>query len=284
MRFLDSSSAPIVVSFHTPDEYYREAAARLRNDCESLGLEHDIVQIEKGPDEDWLAICRRKVPFYLAMQRKHMRPILWLDADTRIARPLEALHGATCDIAGFLRGTRYLRDFDPLAAPRFFAPYALFFNCTSRARAFLELMNALETSSTVAASDDFFLQEAWRTHEQQLSVMVLPPELVGSTWPLEGSEALYLGISGNASVHKQHAEQHPVPLFEASRRKAVLLYEAARARRAGDNAVALCLYRRALEAGERDDALAAKIERLMRRMGLLPEADEFIKRYRGSES
>jgi hypothetical protein len=93
------------------------------------------------------------------MQRKHHRPIFWLDVDSRLRTLPSVLDGATCDVAGFLRGFRYLRDFDPVALPRFFAPFALFFNYTPRATAFLELLAAISEESLSDVSDAFLLQD-----------------------------------------------------------------------------------------------------------------------------
>ena len=155
---------------------------------------------------------------------------------------------ATCDVAGFLRGWRYLRDFDPVAVPRFFAPFALFFNYTPRATAFLELLASIAGQSPNDVSDDFILQEAWLRHQQQLSVMVLPPDLVGHEWPLREDQAIYVGISGNVSQFKGKARQHTADLFDAARRKAVLMKEADAALKSGRDDDALVLFRHALAA------------------------------------
>ena len=208
-----------------------------------------------------VGVSRRSV---LEMQRKHRRPILWLDVDSRLRMLPTALDGATCDIAGFLRGFRYLRDFDPVAVPRFFAPFALYFNYTPRATAFLELLASIAEESPDDVSDDFLLQEAWLRHQQQLSVMVLPPDLVGHEWPLQGEQAIYVGISGNVSQFKGKAKQHTADLFDAARRKAVLMKEAEAALKSGRDDDAVVLFKHALAAVP-DDALAAKIGRLIKR-------------------
>jgi hypothetical protein len=257
-------SAPIVVSLFSGEQYYREAEQRLRNDCTRVGIDYDIVALEARPAQDWIDICRRKVPFYLEMHHKHQRPILWLDVDSRLAARPAILDGAACDVAGFLRGLRYLRDFDPQALPRFFSPFALYFSYTPRVTAFLELMAQIESSYDGSATDDFFLHEAWKQHKDQLSVMVLPPYLVGREWPLTGEQAIYVGISGNVSKFKDQAEQHVAEALAPERRKLVLLHEAENARREGDIAGAILLYRRALAIAP-DEALAQKIERLARR-------------------
>jgi len=270
---------PVVVSFCHGGTYYQEAAGYLRQDCERIGLDHDIVELESQGVEDWIAACRRKVSFYLEMHRKHQRPILWLDVDSRLAKRPDIFDGAMCDIAGFLRGFRYLRDFDPQSSRRFFAPFALYFNTTPRATAFLELMADLERRYEGAATDDFFLQEAWRQHRQQLSVLVLPPDLVGHEWPLRDGQTIYVGISGNVSKYKDQVQQHSAPIFAPAHRKVVLLHEASHALKAGQTDDGLLLYRRALAASP-DDELAEKIARLMRRAGRLTDAESFLRTYR----
>jgi hypothetical protein len=272
--------APTIVSFYGGDRLYHAAADRLRGDCRALDLDHDIRQLPADMDQSWLEICRRKPAFYLAMHREHRRPILWLDVDSRIRMLPTALDGATCDIAGFLRGFRYLRDFDPVAVPRFFAPFALYFNYTPRATAFLELLATIAAESPNDVSDDFLLQEAWLRHDQQLSVMVLPPDLVSHEWPLQGDQAIYVGISGNVSQFKGKAQQHTADLFDAARRKAVLMKEAEAALKSGRDDDALVLFRHAL-AAVRDDALAERIGRLLKRRHGVEEAQRFLREYAG---
>jgi hypothetical protein len=258
------SSSPVLVSFYSNDSYYQQAADNLRADCLRVGLDCDIEQLDGPPDQSWPDICRRKVPYLLEKHRKHARAILWLDVDSRLAGRPDIFDGATCDMAGFLRGRRYLRGFDPLALPRFFAPFALYFNATPAAAAFLELMSELERRYSGPATDDFFLQEAWAQHRHQLSVMILPPDLVGDTWPLRDRQVIHVGISGNAGRYKELTRQHVAEELAPLRRKAVLLHEADSARRAGQNADALLLYRHALAVTPDDEALADRIARLSR--------------------
>jgi hypothetical protein len=257
-------SKPLLVSFHTPDDYYRSAAELLRADCSHFGVDHDIVEIEKRPTDTWIDICRRKIPFCRDMQQRHRRPILWLDVDSRLLQPLDVFSGATCDIGMFLRGFRYLRDFDPLVVPRFFAPFALYFNATPRAESFLNLMADIERTHSASATDDYFIHEAWKRHSNQLSVMILPPDLVAHELPAARQQLLYVGISGNVAKFKTQAQQHDADLFTPDRIKAVLLRQAELARHEGDLHTALALYRRC-HALDPSEALGTKIEQLIRR-------------------
>jgi hypothetical protein len=280
----ESQGAPVVISFYCGDAYYHAAADRLRDDCARLDFDHDIVEIVKKPSETWVDICRRKVGFYLEMHRKHRRPIWWLDVDSRLSRRPAALETATCDMAGFLRGLRYLRGFEPSRLPRFFSPFALYFNQTPAATEFLELMVEIERSHEGAATDDYFLQEAWATHEQEMSVLILPPSIVGRQWPLEPHQSIYVGISGNVSSFKNQVQQHVAPAVTPMGRKTALMSEAAAAVGAGELSVAELLYGRALALGDRDDDLANKIARVIRRDGRLSDAVAFLQRYQSKHS
>lgn len=273
--------SPVVISFYCGAQYYYDAAEQLREDCAKWGLESDIVEIEKRPEENWIDICRRKIPFYLEMLRKHQRPVMWIDVDSRIVKFPHLLDGATCDIAGFLRQLKYISGFDPYASARFFMPCVLYFNYTPRTIAFLEFMAKLERESQVAATDDFFLQEAWEKFDQQLSVMLIPPELSGSR--LASPEQVFVyGSSGNVSEFRGKAQQHVAAIQTPARRKAILLHEAVEAGKAKKTKDALFFYRKALDLDRTDDALAHKIARMLRREGKLKQALVFLRRHQGT--
>jgi hypothetical protein len=273
------NSAPVVISFYCGDRYYYDAAERLRNDCVRLDLDHDIVELPQAPGETWLEICRKKVPFYLHMQRKYDRAVLWMDVDCRLLHRPAFLDNARCDVAGYLRGFKYLRGFDPMVRARFFQPSILYFNNTPRGRAFLECMAQLEATSDVAATDDYFLQEAWEKFEGQLSLLLLPPEQVSFEWPATDGQTFYFGRSGNVAEFKSKAQQHEADLYTPERRKAVLVHEAVEAGKAKRPAEALFLLRRASALDPTDEALAYRIARLLRRQGKLKAALITLRRY-----
>jgi hypothetical protein len=255
-------AGPVIVSFFTASSYYRDAAERLRQDCARVGLDHDISAFPVGENESWARICRKKVPFYLAMQKKHRRPILWLDVDTRLAKAPGFLIDAHCDLAGFLRGFSYVRDFDPAIVPRFFAPFALYFNYSPAGCAFLELMAELECNEVAEATDDYFLEEAWRRHCRQLLVTILPPELVGRSWPLNPPEIFGVGISGNVSRFRAQVKQHDQGFLGVSRQAAALALVGRRALLAGREIDALTYFRAAYEFAPDDPDLAARVQSL----------------------
>lgn len=277
-------NSPIVISFYSGDQYYYDAADRLRADCAALGLESDIIEIKKLPEETWLDLCRRKIPFYLQMQRKHKRPILWIDVDCRILRRPYFLENLSCDLALYLRNFKYIRGFDPMAFARFIQPSILLFNYTPRTCAFLELMAKLEEESKLPGSDDYYLQEAWEKFEEQLSLLLLPPETVSFKFPALGEATFYFGESGNVKEFRGQAEQHKVNLFTPARRKAVFLHEAAELGKQKKAKEAFRMLRSAFQIDRSDEILAYRMARWLRRNGKLKAALNFLSRFEGSDS
>jgi len=281
---MNPKSYPVVISFYCGDKYYYDAADRLRGDCERLGLDCDIIELQKAPEETWLEICRKKIQFYRGMQRKHDRPVLWVDVDCRIQKLPRMFADGQFDLGGFLRGFKYVRGFDPMAMSRFFQPSILYFNNTNKCRDFLDFMAELEQSSTAAATDDYFLQEAWERFEPQLSLLLLPPSEVSFEWPVQGEQTFYFGSSGNVAEFKGKAQQHDVDLYTPARRKAVFLREALEAGKAKKPMQALSMLKKAFDLDPQDEQLAYRIARLMRREGRLKGALVFLRRFQGESS
>jgi hypothetical protein len=264
---------PVVVSFHTGGDYYDRAAQQLRSDCVGLGIDHDIRKLDAGPTPYWAAACRRKIGFYLDMLQEHRRPILWLDVDTRIGHWPGPLRGCRADMAAFMRGLRYLRDFDPIRMPRFFSPFALYFNDSAPALAFVRQMVELEAAEVGPATDDYFLEEAWRRHDLQLSMLILPPTLIGHDWPLAEDQMFQVGISGNVARFKSQVKQHEEGRLGPAHRAALFMDTAVRLCRQGRDLQATMLLELAVEASPQDQEIGRRAGALRLRLsGLKPSA------------
>jgi hypothetical protein len=274
---------PVVVSFYGGAAYYYGAAEKLEADCAQHCIDCDIVELALDEGESWPQICRRKIPFYREMQRKHRRPILWMDADCRLLRRPDFLRGGPADFGAFLRGFRYLRGFDPVALPRFFQPSILYFNHTPEAAAFLDLMCDLETASDASATDDYFLQEAWLRHQAELRLLIIPPLFVTFDLPAQGGEFFHFGRSGQVSRFKDVTLQHEADLLSRERRKSLLLHEASLLAKTGRVSDAIVLLRLAREVDPGDENLAYREARLLRREGRLFTALLRLRRFQGKE-
>jgi len=261
---------PTVVSFYSGAEYYHRAAAALIEDCVRLGLRHDIVHLEKPDELDWSDICRLKIPFYEYMLDKHPKGILWVDVDTRILRP--PLHvfgpapvasaGLGYDFGAFPRNFKSFREFDPALFGRRFHPGFLHFTGTKRCRAFVDHLAMLERTSTINGTDDYFLEEAFRSFEPGLGIHLFSHDLVSFS-PDEAdrnTRAVFLhGASGNVGAFVDKVEQHHAEAFTLGRDRATLIrhFRLAVKRARRDEAEAILRAALRLDPAHKDTALIA---------------------------
>ncbi len=88
---------PLIVSYYTPDTAYETNAMALLEDVRRFNLE---ARVEPRPARNsWVENCALKAGFIRDMHRQERRPLLWLDADARLRRPLHELNGVTADLA-----------------------------------------------------------------------------------------------------------------------------------------------------------------------------------------
>ncbi|MFC7402697.1 polysaccharide pyruvyl transferase family protein [Citricoccus sp. GCM10030269] len=251
---------PTLVSFYAGGQYYYDAAAALRRDCERLGMPHHIEELSEDL-RDWGAITRLKIAFYRRMHER-FGAILWVDVDTRLVRLPERLRGCTFDLVGFAGRYRYIRDYDPFQVARFWIPSFLFFGATPEARRFLDLMVAIEQQTTESVTDDYVLQEAWARHDTPLAVGLLPPGLVARpSDPLNDHHVFVHGDSGNVSAFKSGLVQHDKIGDSPAVRSQVLGMEAIDAMKERNRPLALELAKRALAVAPHNAEAAVRLSR-----------------------
>jgi len=101
-----SRSHPLIVSYYTPGTAYETSAMALRDDATRLGLS---CRIEPRPARgSWVENCAQKARFIRELHLQEQRPLLWLDADSRLRRPLHVLEDSAADLAvARLRGWEF---------------------------------------------------------------------------------------------------------------------------------------------------------------------------------
>lgn len=78
------SEYPLIISFYTDDWEYPLHAARLRAECEALGLRY---RIERKPTTgSYLKNCCIKPSFILECLKDEQGPVLWIDVDGSIVQ------------------------------------------------------------------------------------------------------------------------------------------------------------------------------------------------------
>ncbi|MEK8031846.1 polysaccharide pyruvyl transferase family protein [Ideonella sp. DXS29W] len=266
-----------LVSFAYGGDYYHESAKSLRADCEALGVASHIVRADLPAGTTWIDACRHKVRFIAECRRMLDTPLWWVDVDCRLRKPLPGL-GDGVDLGFFLRGFRDLRQFDPVALPRFIQPSILYFGRGESAQVFIDRMLALEEKHSGSATDDWFLHEAWVGMPSVPSTFVMPPSWIQVDSECAPQAIFDFGRSGNATEFKGRAEQHQVELWSAPRRKSLFMREASEAMRKDNATEAKFFLRKALDADPIDENLAYRVARGWLHDGRRDEAERVLTR------
>lgn len=266
---------PLLISFAYGDDYYHQAADRLRDDCSRLGVACCIERPSLPAGTTWIDACRHKVRFLAQCRARFDRPLWWVDVDSRLLRPLPRL-GDAVDMGFFLRGFRDFRRFDPVALPRTAQPSILYFGATPAARDFIERMAARERDHVGAATDDWFLQEAWSALPEAPAVAVFPPAWVRLDDAEAPAAVFEFGRSGHAAEFKGQAAQHEIELFSPPRRKALFMSEVSQALKDGRGSEATFFLRKAQQVDPLDESLAWRVARGWLRDGRPEEAERVL--------
>jgi len=213
----------VVCSFYTDDDYYRAAAARLTSDLDRLGVHHVIELLDKAPGEQWPDICRKKIAFVARVCEQFPDArVFWSDVDCSLRELPAFVRDFSGDFIGFQRG------FDsPLAIgygsrSRFWEPSFFGVNATPGGRALIEEAARLERTLTLRATDDYFLEEAWRGLAAGLSFQVIPSVLSSRSTAAAPDAFFVFGASGKVSEFKGSVVQHtPVRGYRRSVRRAL---------------------------------------------------------------
>ena len=209
---MSSNSNVIVCSFYTADDYYRAHGERLAKNLESLGVEYVLREIEKQEGEDWADICRKKVPFLAEVCAANPdKKVFWMDVDCMILEMPDYIFNSTADIVGFQRGYSSPLNIGYDRRARFWEPSFWGVNTTPLARKMIADAAAIEKISTVKATDDFFMEEAWRANCDNMTFQMIPSNAVvgmGTTGEDSRGAFFKFGSSGNVAEFKGKVEQH----------------------------------------------------------------------------
>ncbi|NBT47409.1 MAG: hypothetical protein EBT07_06250 [Actinobacteria bacterium] len=202
----------VVCSFYTADEYYRAHGDRLAKNLEELGVEYVLREIEKKEGEDWADICRKKVPFLAEVCQMHPdKKVFWMDVDCILLELPEYVFNSTADIIGFQRGYSSPLTIGYDKRARFWEPSFWGVNNTKLARKMIADAAEIEKTSTVKATDDYFMEEAWRANCDNMTFQFIPSNAVvglGVTGENSMGAFFKFGSSGNVENFKGKVEQH----------------------------------------------------------------------------
>ncbi len=216
----------VICSFHTTDEYYAGHARELRAQLESLGLAHELLEVDRQETEDWADVTRRKIGFIRdACQQHPDAMVLWIDVDCRITHLPDYVRDSTADIVGFQRSFRSPLQIGYQNRTRFWEPSFWGVNATPQGRKLIDDAFALEQRSDIRATDDYFLEEAWRANAHDLTFQMIPSTGVvrrsTGSGPASRESFFVFGSSGNVAHYKDKVAQHPSQAATGSRKKAL---------------------------------------------------------------
>ena len=221
-------SQPIICSFFSDDEYYRMHGMELRENLEALGAEFVVEEIHKEPDQDWIDICRKKVPFlHRVCQENPTKKIFWMDVDCRLLEIPEFIVDSTADIVGFQRGFSEAMSIGYRNRSRFWEPCFWGVGTSDSARKMISDAYESESNLNIRATDDYFFEEGWRANANNLTFQVIPSACVVGKRSAQTTHSAFFafGTSGNVEMYKGMAAQHEknTPKETSMRKKLVAL-------------------------------------------------------------
>lgn len=203
----------VICSFYTPDEYYAGHAKELRAQLEELGVGYELLEVQKREGEDWADVTRRKIRFIKEICDKfpeHM--VFWIDVDCRITHLPDYVSNSSADIIGFQRSFGSPLQIGYQNRSRFWEPSFWGVNATVQGRKLIADALELDERATIKATDDYFLEEAWRANAKKLTFQIIPATAIVRPRKLEepGSRKSFFvfGSSGNVAEFKDKVVQH----------------------------------------------------------------------------
>ena len=209
---MSSNQNVVICSFYTADDYYRAHGERLAKNLDELGLKYVLREIEKQEGEDWADICRKKVGFLADVCAEHPdKKVFWIDVDCSLLELPEYISNSTADIIGFQRGYSSPSSIGYHRRTRFWEPSFWGVNTTPLARKMIAEAHELEKTSTLKATDDYFMEEAWRANCDNMTFQIIPSNaVIGKGSPNADSAAAFFnfGASGNVAHFRGKVQQH----------------------------------------------------------------------------
>ena len=175
-------------------------------------MKYVLREIQKQEGEDWADICRKKVGFLADVCAEYPdKKVFWMDVDCILLELPEYIFNSTADIIGFQRGYSSPLSIGYDRRARFWEPSFWGINTSKLARKMITEAYELEKISTIKATDDYFMEEAWRANCDNMTFQMIPSNAVvgmGSTNADSTGAFFKFGSSGNVDEFRGKVEQH----------------------------------------------------------------------------
>ena len=214
-KIFGETEETLVYSFYTEDEYYEKKACELAQSLTELKVSHriDVLKIIDS-NVNWVSICRKKIEIFQQVCNEYpQKKIFWIDVDCSIRKFPKYVRDFSADIIGFYRGFESPLKIGYRWKARFWEPCFFGVNNTVAARDFIAYAAKLETEYEGLATDDYFLEEAWRNKCKYLSFQIIPSIEKYRKDCCFGSAFFVSGSSGKVDEYRGVVATHD-PIYE----------------------------------------------------------------------
>ncbi|MDA8927253.1 polysaccharide pyruvyl transferase family protein [Aquiluna sp.] len=138
--------------------------------------------------------------------------VFWIDVDCRITHLPDYIANSSADLIGFQRSFGAPIQIGYHNRTRFWEPSFWGVNATGQGRKLINDAHELEKRAEIKATDDYFLEEAWRANSRLLTFQMIPTTAImrdrGMTEPGQHPAFFSFGSSGNVADFKDKVVQH----------------------------------------------------------------------------
>lgn len=187
-----SSEKLMVISYYTPDPYYKELGESLRKSCEKYGVDNAIAELPSRGE--WIKNINLSPGYINDCMMKYNRPLLWIDADSVLIQFPNLFRSKPDDCDMVLRVPTNKRE-------RMWTVGVMYINNTTMSKAFLKRWAALteKDKGNGLCSDEYYFDRTWREMGHLMKVYSMPGEYTFTTKKSPGC-VIKDGLSGNASA------------------------------------------------------------------------------------
>lgn len=142
---------PLIISAYSNDHYYQQASESFSAGLAKYNIEHKLFSFsDKG---NWHANCRMKASIIHEALNSTKKPILWIDVDALILKPIDLIIPKTVDMMGIRQAW---------GPKRTWCVGTLAFNYSENSLQFIEdWKNKCEAAT--GGTDEQYMEEAWQS-------------------------------------------------------------------------------------------------------------------------
>lgn len=213
---INAECRTIYVSFYGGDQYYYDSANKLEKDMQNIGESYHFREVLNDEGESWAVLCAYKIEFLRDMRELYPeKVIVWIDIDSRLIESPNIFSSESIDFMAFARGFSHPLKVGYINRSRFFEPSLTAWFPTPMGNKLLEVCYKLYCEDPENKTDDYFLEEAWRSLSEYLCWAFIPSRYsdIGCRRSGFDNESVFFlfGSSGSVNSNVSKVIQHKKP-------------------------------------------------------------------------